>query len=136
VDTPVWPKQFLPFEQHVLSATWRLLNEKGRALFVEQVKRINKIQRPLDWREINFYSMHWFKLKKWPEEVLFRERDEFELGTVLLRTEKHRVKVTVWSVGGRLFQLHSPSAMKPLRTEAKIVVENAYAGHHQYKAAI
>jgi hypothetical protein len=135
VDTRAWPSRFLPFEQRVLTATWGMLNEAGRALFVEQVRSINKVQRLLDWREIEFYSMRWFKVH-WPEEALFRERDEFELGTILLRGGDHRAKVTVWSVAGHLFQLQSPSPMKPLRAETEIVVENAYAGHHRYKAAI
>ena len=130
--SPVWHRRFLPVEQQVLTATWEMLNPKGRSLLLEQVRSINRIQRLLEWNEIEFYSMRWFRVR-WPEEALFRERDEFELGTVLVRCGDLRAKITVWSVGGHVFQLQSPSPLRPLRAERDLVVENAYPGHHQYK---
>lgn len=49
----------------------------------------------------------------------------------MLRRGGESVKVTVWSVGGHVFQLQSPKPLKPLRDALDLVVENVHMGHHQ-----
>ena len=132
VDTLKFSRRFLPFERQVLSAAWELMNPRGRLLLAGQIRHVNRIQRLLDWTELELYCMRWFRVS-WPAESLFRDKDEFELATVLLRHGEQRIKVTVWSVGGHVFQLQSPTPLKPLREVVDLVVDNAHAGHHQYK---
>jgi hypothetical protein len=106
-------RKFLPFEKVVLSAVYDALPSNLRQTFAVQVGCINKVQRILEWNEIEFYSMRWFKLD-WPEEALFAERKEVCIATVDLQ-EPAAQTISVHAVGGHVFSLECPDSLKALR---------------------
>jgi hypothetical protein len=105
---------FLPFERAILLSVHNALPSPMAMRFAGQVGSINKIQRLLEWREIEFYSMRWFKVA-WPEQFFFADRSEFRLARVTLALPSANQFVDVFSVGGHLFCLESDRPMKPLR---------------------
>lgn len=72
--------KLLPFEKDILSSLCAAISPELRDQYSAQVESINKVQRLLDWKEIEFYCMRWFKVR-WPREVLFRNQAEFVLGS-------------------------------------------------------
>ncbi|MFG6417072.1 hypothetical protein ACG02S_24560 [Roseateles sp. DC23W] len=58
----------LPFEQAILRGIEVGLPVELRIKYSEQLAHINKVQRLLDWNEIEFYRMRWFKVR-WPSEA-------------------------------------------------------------------
>ena len=110
----VFDGRFHPFERTVLEGVYLALPEPTGAKFAAQVRCINKIQRLLDWREIEFYAMRWFKVT-WPPELLFDEKGEFSLARVLLDVDRKTQVLDVYSVGGHVFSIESDRPMKPLK---------------------
>jgi len=90
-----------------------------------QVACINKVQRLLEWNEIEFYCMRFLKIR-WPEAVLFEDKGEFIIASGTLRTEDLSAEFTVWSVNGHLFSIESRTPLKPFhsgdREEIKPIV--------------
>jgi len=107
-------RRFLGFETACLEAVHSALPSNAAELFAEQVQSINKIQRLLEWKEIEFYSMRWFKVA-WPSSALFTDSDEFVLATLRLHADGVEYPVKVWSVGGHVFSIESDTPLKPLR---------------------
>lgn len=105
----------LPVEESILRGIESSLPMAQRVRFSEQCARINKVQRLLDWNEIEFYCMCWFKVQ-WPAEVLFDDRSEFELGSGTLQTTTACAELKVWSVRGHVFSIESKTPLKPFRT--------------------
>ncbi len=116
----------LPFEQAVFRGIESSLSVAQRAKFVGQCAHINKVQRLLDWNEIEFYCMRWFKVQ-WPPEVLFENRTEFELGSGTLLASTAFAELKVWSVGGHIFSFESKTSLKPFRAaiDASFVLTTA-----------
>lgn len=106
--------KLLSFEQAVLGGIGSTLQGSQRDQFADQVSHINKVQRLLDWREIEFYCMHLFKVR-WPSTILFQRREEFELGCGVLFSHGSTAHVKVWAVGGHVFSIESESSLKPFR---------------------
>mgnify|MGYP003577761447 CR=1 FL=1 len=79
-SAPPWPK-LLPYEVAVLEAVGDSLPRALCGLLMKQLAVVNKVQRLLEWNEIELYCMRWFKVH-WPEDVLFQRRDEQLLGRV------------------------------------------------------
>lgn len=104
-----------PFERTILDAVGAALPDSLKAQYAAQRSCINKVQRLLEWNEIEFYCMRFFKVR-WPEDALFNNKDEFILGSGQLYTESLNAEVSVWSVGGHLFSIESITPMKPFRT--------------------
>lgn len=104
--------QLLPFERLVLEGVGSALPEALRPRYAQQLAHINKVQRLLDWREIEFFCMRWFRVR-WPEGLLFENRAEFELGAGLLRTPGAEQRVRVWAVGGHVFSIEAEQGLKP-----------------------
>lgn len=118
--------KLLPFEQAVLGGIGSMLQGSQRDQFADQVSHINKVQRLLDWREIEFYCMHWFKVR-WPSAILFQRREEFELGCGLLLAHGSTTHVKVWAVDGHVFSIESESSLKPFRTATDVSFSPAAA---------
>jgi hypothetical protein len=115
-------KKFLPFERAILEAVHGALPAAPAQLLRDQVACMNKVQRLLEWNEIELYCMHWFKVH-WPEHLRFTNREEIKLATVTITTESASQEITVWAVAGRLFSLESTLPMKPLRRSKDIGIQ-------------
>lgn len=111
--------KLLPFEQAILSGISATLQGSQRDLFAKQVSHINKVQRLLDWREIEFYCMRWFKVR-WPSAILFQSHEEFKLGSGVLRIHGAAAQVKVWAVGGHVFSIESDIPLIPFRTATDV----------------
>lgn len=106
-----FPAQLLPFERLILDKVGAALPSRLQEPFAAQLQLINKVQRLLDWREVEFYRMHWFRVN-WPQSVLFANREAFILGSGLLSAGALAAAVTVWAVGGHLFSIEADSPLK------------------------
>jgi hypothetical protein len=115
VDALPFPKLLLPFERQVLGAIWEILDTPDQVRLAGQISSINKVQRILNWRSIEFYRMRWFKVAPWPSEFQFENLEEFILGTVEIVQREHAIRIKVWSVGGHVFTLESSKPMRPLK---------------------
>ncbi len=91
------------------------LSPEQRDQLAAQVTHINKVQRLLDWNEIEFYCMRWFKVR-WPTAVLFENHCEFVLGSGTLRAPDIVAPVKVWAAGGHIFSIESEVPLKSFRT--------------------
>lgn len=91
----------------------------GHDQYSAQVDSINKVQRLLDWKEIEFYCMSWFKVR-WPQEVLFQNHAEFVLGTGVLESGGITATVSVWAVGGHVFSLESDVPLKQFKSDKAV----------------
>ncbi len=114
MQTEHLPKPLLPCERLILSQVGAALPRKLRGPYNEQLQLINKVQRLLDWHEVEFYRMHWFRVN-WPPSVLFDNRSEFVLGSGLLSAGALAASVTVWAVDGHVFSLEADSPLKAFR---------------------
>ena len=106
-------RKLLPYEAAILEAVGRHLPSALAELLSKQLAVVNKVQRLLEWNEIELYCMRWFKVR-WPEVVLFPRRDEHLLGRVTCAFGSVEVPVEVWSVAGHVFSLESPIGLKSL----------------------
>lgn len=104
----------LPFERAILNAVGAALPSDTRALYEAQLGDINKVQRLLEWNEIEFYCMRWFKVR-WPEQHLFPSKAEIALGSGVLSADELSVEITVWAVGGHVFSIESKHSLKPFK---------------------
>ena len=109
---PPSPK-LLPYEVAILEAVGSSLPTALSELLSKQLAVVNKVQRLLEWTEIELYCMRWFKVR-WPEEVLFPRRDEHSLGRVTCVFGAVEVPIEVWAVGGHVFSLESPIGLRSL----------------------
>jgi hypothetical protein len=109
----------LPFEQAVLGGIGSMLQGSQRDQFAAQVSHINKVQRLLNWREIEFYCMRWLKVR-WPSAIRFQRREEFELGCGVLLAHGATAHLKVWAAGGHVFSIESESSLKPFPTAADV----------------
>lgn len=108
-------RKFLPFESAILGAVGSALAPELRGLFDAQLAHVNKVQRLLNWNEIEFYSMRWLKVH-WPRSILFQDRGEFVLGSGTLSAAGSSAVVTVWAVGGHVFSIESKAPLKQFET--------------------
>ncbi len=83
--------RLFPFEQTILRTVESVLPPEQRSKYSEQVAHINKVQRLLEWNEIEFYCKRWFKIR-WPPDILFGNRSEFELGSGTLTASGGKCK--------------------------------------------
>ena len=109
---PPSPK-LLPYELAILKAVGSSLPAALSELLLKQVAVVNKVQRLLEWNEIELYCMRWFKVR-WPQDVLFPRQDEHSLGRVTCAFGAVEVPIEVWAVGGHVFSLESPIGLKSL----------------------
>lgn len=88
------------------------LPESMSDTYTSQIKHINKVQRLLEWNEIEFYCMRFFRVR-WPEESLFKNKGEFILGRGRITSWGLAADVAVWAVGGHVFSIESEASLKP-----------------------
>jgi hypothetical protein len=108
-----------PFETRILDTVGAALGGELKGLYSSQLTCINKVQRLLNWNEIEFYCMHFFKVR-WPEPVLFPNRGEFVLGTGVLEADACKAAISVCAVAGRVFSIESRSALKEFRARQNV----------------
>lgn len=121
-DALKFSRKLLPFEKEILTAVHAHLPSNVARKFAAQIAAINKVQRLLEWHEIEFYSMRWFKAH-WPPECLFSQRGETEMARVEAVFGSRSLDVSVWSVNGHLFSLEAKEGMKQLQKQPFIVRE-------------
>ena len=127
--------QFQRFEVVCLEAIYEAMPKASGELFAAQVRGVNKIQRLLDWKEIEFYSMRWFKVH-WPQSALFSNHNEIKLASVHLEAGGADYSITVWAVAGHVFTLESRVPMKPLNRVTDLNVTEVILGDACERLAI
>jgi hypothetical protein len=104
-------RTFTPVEERLLEEIYKALPEHIRGVYLEQTQSINKVQRYLDWTEINFY--HFRKGKSdWGSVQQFRRTDEFTLASVGYRMRGIDFKTTLQGVSGHIFSLVTRPSIK------------------------
>jgi hypothetical protein len=111
--------KLLPFERTILTSVAEALPGELKKLFGAQLTHINKVQRLLEWKEIEFYCMRWFKVR-WPEAVLFQNTGEFVLGSGHISAGSYSAPITVWAVGGHLFSIESQASLRRFKSEQSV----------------
>lgn len=106
-------KHLLPFEAGALAALRSRLPAHLGLRFDAQVESINRVQRLLDWKSIEFYRMSWFRVR-WPDSLLFDCRSEQCLATLDCTFADQQVQIAVWAVGGHVFSLEAERGLKPM----------------------
>lgn len=104
-----------PFEISILNGVGAALPKSMSDPYTSQLRHINKVQRLLEWNEIEFYCMRYFKVR-WPEESLFQNNGEFILGRGRITSGSLAADVAVWAVGGHVFSIESEASLKPFRS--------------------
>lgn len=127
VVAPTPTYELLPFERGLLDVAATVLHPSDAALLAKQMVCINRVQRLLDWKEIEFYCMRWFRVQ-WPENVLFARREEFRLANVLCKFGSKEAVVDVWAVGGHVFSLESPVGFSGLSISGPLSIVKVSAG--------
>ena len=117
-----------PYETVVLETVCAALPFDMQQLCRRQIARINRVQRLLEWNEVEFYCMRWFKVR-WPEDMLFAERGEFVLAKGRLVSRRGVVGIRVWSVGGHVFSIESDQSLRPYReaSDTRFEIEDGVA---------
>lgn len=110
---------FLTFELEILGAVQGALCAAQRVQFAGQLASVNRVQRLLDWRTIELYSIRWFRVR-WPAWVLFSNTDKFEIASGVLNAPTRSASVTIWAVGGHIFSLESTAPLKPFASETEV----------------
>jgi hypothetical protein len=121
---PQFHPRFLPLERAVLGSIHRVLPTAAAQFMRQQVACVNKIQRLLEWQEVELYCVRWFRVA-WPEHALFPNRNEFELGRVTLGSASAQLTVSLFSVSGHIFSLESERPMRRHRNATDLVVTDA-----------
>lgn len=104
-------KTFTPVEERLLDEIYKALPEHIRGVYLEQTQSINKVQRYLDWTEINFYHFREGK-SDWRSVQKFRRTDEFTLASVGYRIRGIDFKTTLKGVAGHIFSLITRPSIK------------------------
>ena len=99
-----------------MEAVYSALPDPAKSLFVGQIESINRVQRILDWKEVEFYTMCWRKVAR-PKEYRFADLGEFRLATLNIDGSGIVYPIIVWCVSGYVFSLESELPMKPLKSE-------------------
>jgi hypothetical protein len=105
-------RRFTPIEESILAEVEHVLPAACREKFVKQRRAINKVQRILDWTEINFYSMRDGTVN-WEPSIAFRNRGEVELAEVRFSIGRRDFHSTIWAISGHVFSLVTRPSIKP-----------------------
>ena len=104
-------RTFTPVEERLLGEIAKALPEHIRDIYLKQIQSINKVQRYLDWTEINFY--HFRKGNPdWGSVQQFRRTDEFTLASVGYRIKGIDFETTLKGVSGHIFSLVTRPSIK------------------------
>ena len=114
--------KFLPYEKQILTAVANALPLAENQQFVDQIECVNKVQRLLEWNEVEFYCMHWFKVR-WPERVLFARRDEFQIASVECAFGESVVPVKILVTAGHVFSLEAKQGLKALARDGVCTIK-------------
>lgn len=115
----IYRNQLYPFERAILAELGAALPPGVKESYSAQLRCINKVQRLLDWNEIEFYCMRFFRVR-WPEQYLFLNKDEFILGTGEIGGDSLTADIAVWAVGGHVFSIESESPLKRFRSLSSV----------------
>ena len=100
-----------PVEVAILDSVTPLLSPKTGAIYRQQVSAINRVQRPLQWTEINFYRMVRRK-PDWTGIAQFPRHDEFTLAASTYRFGNNKFKSRIICVAGHVFSLLTRPSIK------------------------
>lgn len=115
-------RTWTPWEEKVVAAVEGGLAPKHQGVLRAQLAAVNKVQRILGWREIDFYVMREGRVD-WSGVPLFLDEGEFSLATVCTRVGTERFETQVWCVGGHIFSLESARGVRPLAFRTDIAIE-------------
>ena len=122
--TLLW-RTYTPVEEAILAAVVEALAHEPGELMQGQIRAINKVQRTLEWTEINFYCIRLGKVR-WPETVAFLNKGEFKLATIDYELAGRPFRTELWAISGHIFSfitrpsLKASWAEKPLRVEVTL----------------
>jgi hypothetical protein len=108
--TLLW-RTYSPVEQSILNAVALALPPDQQDKIQRQIASVNRVQRILDWTEINLYCARRGKVA-WPIDALFKNEGEFELAKVSYSTGGATFETIVWCVGGHVFSLVTRPSIK------------------------
>lgn len=109
--TLLW-RTFTPVEEAILEAVADSIPPEAEPKIRRQIQSINRVQRILDWTEINLYSARRGKVT-WPDESLFDNQGEFELAKLRFSAAGREFESSLWCVGGHVFSLIIRPSIKP-----------------------
>ena len=109
--TLLW-RTFTPVEKAILEAVADSIPSEARPKIRRQIQSINRVQRILDWTEINLYCARRGKVA-WPDEAMFDNQGEFELAKLPFSAAGREFESTLWCVGGHVFSLVIRPSIKP-----------------------
>ena len=104
-------KTFTPVEERLLGEISNALPEHIRQVYRDQIQSINKVQRYLDWTEINFYHLKQGK-PGWGSVQQFKRIDEITLASIRYRIKGIDFETTLQGVSGHIFSLVTRPSVK------------------------
>ncbi|RLJ40211.1 hypothetical protein [Acidovorax sp. 106] len=113
IVAPTPTNQLLPFEKALLIAAASALQPTEATLLTKQVACINSVQRPLDWKRIEFQCKHWFRVR-WPAPLLFDRTEKFRIATIACQFGAKDTLVDVWATDGHVSALESSLGLSGL----------------------
>jgi hypothetical protein len=105
-------RRFTPIEEAVFAEVEKALPAGCKEKFVRQRQAINRVQRILDWTEINFYSVRRGAVN-WEPSIAFRNRGELELAEIRFSIQRRDFRSTLGAVTGHVFSLVTRPSIKP-----------------------
>jgi hypothetical protein len=104
-------RTFTPVEIAVLDSVVAALPAAAAATCKEQVASITKVQRHLEWTEINFYRITHGR-PDWTGVPLFPDRGEFALSQSKYTIDGHRFTTRIMCVAGHIFSFVTRPSIK------------------------
>ena len=102
-------KRYTPLEEQLFAAVHAALPEPARLIYDAHVAAIAKVQRILQWNEIDFYLKD--KGRGLP---LFPCKDEINIAEVRFSAKRQMYRATLGCVAGRVFDFHIHPAPKDI----------------------
>ena len=104
-------RTFTPVEIAVLDSVVASLPAASSVICQEQIAAINKVQRYLDWTEVNFYRINATE-PGWNGVPLFRNHDEFTLSKSTYTIDHCSFTTQIICVGGHIFSFVTRASIK------------------------
>ena len=97
----LWHKH-TPVEKAIFDSVSPLLSPHAKTIYDQQVAAINKVQRYLEWTEINFYRIVRGK-SDWSDIAQFPRSEEFTLAKTTYHVDNTKFTTRIHCVAGHIF---------------------------------
>ena len=102
-----------PWEEALTKTVLAKLGIKSQEIVSAQLAGVNKVQRILDWREIDLYVKRKGKVDRSGVPKLFDDR-EFVLAKTVTKLESSRIYTRIFCVSGFVFSFESDQPIRPI----------------------